>query len=332
MSTPSPPAPPRPDPLKRVGVAHRAPAVSVVVIFLDEERFLGEAVESVLGQTFDDWELLLVDDGSTDASTETARRYAEHSAGRVRYLDHPGHENRGMSATRNLGVAHARGRYVAFLDADDVWEPNKLAEQVAIFDAHPEVGMVCGTSLYWRSWTGAPGDEDVAVAVGGPQDRATPPPGLSLALYPLGEGAAPCPSSLVVRRGVLERVGGFEEHFRGANQLYEDQGFLAKVYLDAPVYVASACWDRYRQHPDSCVAEVTRAGRYHDVRRYFLEWFEDYLADHPAPPAVREALRRALAPYRRSVAARVLDDARRRAPAPVRRLWRLVRRAARPRS
>ena len=311
-------------------MAHRAPAVSVVVIFLDEERFLEEAVESVLGQTFDDWELLLVDDGSTDASTETARRYAEGGAGRVRYLEHPGHENRGMSATRNLGVAHARGRYVAFLDADDVWEPNKLAEQVAILDAHPEVGMVCGASLYWRSWTGAPGDEDVAVAVGGPPDRATPPPGLSLALYPLGDGAAPCPSSLVVRRDVLARVGGFEEHFRGANQLYEDQGFLAKVYLAAPVYVASACWDRYRQHPDSCVAEVTRAGRYHEVRRYFLEWFEGYLAARPSDPAVDAALRRALAPYRRSAVARVLEDARRRAPAPLRRVWRMARRVVRP--
>src|SRR5437773_8185120 len=94
------------------------PAVSVVVIFKDAGGFLAEAIASVLAQTFRDWELLLVDDGSTDTSSATARREAELDAGRVRYLDHPGHANRGMSATRNLGLAHARGEFVAFLDAD----------------------------------------------------------------------------------------------------------------------------------------------------------------------------------------------------------------------
>ena len=274
------------------------PAVSVVVIFLDEETFLAEAVESVLAQTYRDWELLLVDDGSTDRSTALAQRYADRFPGRVRYLEHPGHENRGMSATRNLGVANARGRYVAFLDADDVWRPEKLAEQVAIFETHPELGMVCGASEYWWSW-GDPERDDVVVPVGGRQDAVSRPPELSLALYPLGEGAAPCPSGLVLRRDVVEAVGGFVEHFRGPYQLYEDQAFLAKVYLSTPIYVASGCWDRYRQHPDSCVAEVTKAGKYDEVRRFFLEWLEGYLAAQPSPhPDVADALRRALGPYR----------------------------------
>src|SRR3712207_221993 len=80
-----------------------APRVSVVVIFLDAARFLGEAVASVLGQTYGAWELLLVDDGSTDGSSALARGYAAAQPGRVRYLEHPGHANRGMSAARNLG-------------------------------------------------------------------------------------------------------------------------------------------------------------------------------------------------------------------------------------
>src|SRR3954470_15736661 len=106
--------------------------VSVVVIFKDEERFLAEAVDSVFRQTFDGWELLLVDDGSTDASGEIAREQLARRPGHVRYLRHPGGANLGTGASRNMGAARARGRFLAFLDADDVWLPAKLAEQVAL--------------------------------------------------------------------------------------------------------------------------------------------------------------------------------------------------------
>src|SRR5919109_771721 len=121
-----------------------APEVSVVVIFKDAEDFLAEAIESVCAQTFPAWELLLVDDGSTDASTAIARGHAEQDSGRVRYFEHPGHVNLGMSATRNLGVSRARGELVTFLDADDVLVPTALEEAVAILRAHPRVGMVYG--------------------------------------------------------------------------------------------------------------------------------------------------------------------------------------------
>ena len=90
------------------------PRVSVVMIFLDERRFLAEAVASVRHQHFEDWELLLVDDGSTDGSTELARAFAAESPARIRYLEHQGHANRGMSAARNLGVARVRFVVVAF--------------------------------------------------------------------------------------------------------------------------------------------------------------------------------------------------------------------------
>jgi hypothetical protein len=77
--------------------------------------------------------------------------------------------------------------------------------------------------------------------------------------------------------------------------MYEDQGFLAKLYLDYPVYFSSRHWLDYRQHDESCVAEVHRAGRYDDVRRYFLEWFRSYLGRRPAPdPGVLRAVERAL--------------------------------------
>ncbi|MDJ0799822.1 MAG: glycosyltransferase family 2 protein, partial [Calothrix sp. MO_167.B12] len=96
--------------------------ISCIIIFFNAgEQFFIEAIESVFAQTYENWELLLVDDGSTDGSTEIALRYAQKYPEKVRYLEHKEHQNRGMSATRNLGIRHAKGEYITFLDADDVW-------------------------------------------------------------------------------------------------------------------------------------------------------------------------------------------------------------------
>src|SRR5438876_10917096 len=103
------------------------PLVSVVIIFWNAERFLREAIESVFAQAYVNWELLLVDDGSTDGSTAIARSGVEQDPQRVRYVEHPGHDNRGMSASRNLGIGNAQGAVVAFLDAEHV-RPSNLLE------------------------------------------------------------------------------------------------------------------------------------------------------------------------------------------------------------
>jgi len=126
--------------------------VSVITIFLNAEKFIHEAIESVFAQTYDNWDLWLVDDGSTDASAEIARRFANQQSRKVRYLEHVGHKNRGMSASRNLGIRNANGRYSAFLDADDVWLPEKLERQVPILESQPQVAMVYGPTEYWHNW------------------------------------------------------------------------------------------------------------------------------------------------------------------------------------
>jgi glycosyltransferase involved in cell wall biosynthesis len=258
-----------------------APRVSVIIIFYNAARYFVEAIETVVQQSFEDWELLLVDDGSSDESTKIARDYAARSPGRIRYLEHPGHSNRGMSATRNLGIRHARGELIAFNDADDVWARTKLAEQVAIMDAHPEVGMVCGTVRYWKAWAGG---TDVITPTGHALDRVVAPPEAALQLYPLGRADAPCPSDMMLRASVIVEVGGFEESFRG---FYEDQVFLAKVYLATPVWFSSSVWLDYRQHPDSCVAVTARDGSYHKVRAYFMRWLWSYVDARPAPWKLR---------------------------------------------
>ena len=85
------------------------PLVSIIIIFLNSENFIQDAIESVFAQTYDNWELLLVDDGSTDDSTDIALQCAKKHAEKVRYLEHDDHQNRGMSASRNLGICEAKG-------------------------------------------------------------------------------------------------------------------------------------------------------------------------------------------------------------------------------
>jgi glycosyltransferase involved in cell wall biosynthesis len=277
--------------------------VSCIMIFLNAEAFIEEAVQSVLAQTHCEWELLLVDDGSTDRSSTIARSFAEQRPDQVRYLEHEHHHNLGMSASRNLGIAHARGVYIAFLDADDVWMPDKLRAQVAAIEAHPGAGMVYGPTEYWYSWTNRRADRgrDFLGELGVPPNTLIEPPAL-LKLALQNDGATmPGVCSLLVRRDTLESVGRFETSFRG---LYEDQAFLMKVFLKSPIFVMDTCLDRYRQHPDSACSVGIATGDYdpgrpHPARFTFLRWLKSYLdAERVTDPELRQALVQAFKPYR----------------------------------
>ena len=286
------------------------PRVSVICVFLNAERFFAEAIDSVLAQAFDDYELLLVDDGSTDGSSAMARGLAARDPARIRYLEHPGHAHRGIARTRELGLSKARGEFIAFIDSDDVWRPGKLAEQVALLEAHPECGLLCGTVNYWSSWEGG---SDRLVPTGPVLDTVSAAPDTLLNIYPLGPSAAPCPSDAMFRRSVYLALGGPDEEFAGAHELYEDQTFYAKLYLAYPVWFSSRCWLDYRQHDASCVARARNDGSYPDVRRFFLEWFEGYVAEQElhGKEAIERAIRRARWAADHPIAARFLRLSRR---------------------
>jgi glycosyltransferase involved in cell wall biosynthesis len=274
------------------------PRVSVITAFLNGEAFLAEAIESVIAQSFPDWELLLINDGSGPEATEIAKSYAARFPGRIFYFEHTGHINRGATVSRNVGVQNARGDFIAILDADDVWLPSKLADHVAVLDANPKVGMVAGTAIYWNSWSSG---QDTAVPSGHRQDVVINPPDASLALYPLGAAETPCPSDFVLRADLVKQIGGFEEQFIGEKLLYEDQAFLAKLFLVAPVYFCGAPSIKYRIHPKSCVSRAaTNMVKYQEIRLYFLEWFEGYLKTTGYhDPRVASGLQRVLRHYRR---------------------------------
>lgn len=261
------------------------PLVSSVVAFLNAEKFIEEAIESVFAQTYDNWELLLVDDGSTDDSTQIALRYAERYPEKVRYLEHPGHRNHGKEASRNLGMSQAKGEYISFFDADDVWLPQTLEQQVAILRSHPEAGMVYGSSLYWFGWTGNPEDSkrdfrDFVEECGVQPNTLIEPLELLRVFLrsdkgPCVIGSVPPPCSVLVRHEVARSVGGFDEEFRG---LYEDQAFYVKVGIEAPVFVAGECWCKYRQHPGSSVFISVETGQNLSARVFFLHWIGGYLS------------------------------------------------------
>jgi len=245
------------------------PRVSAIVIFLDEERFLEEAIGSVRSQTVQDWELLLVDDGSSDGSPEIARRHASSDPARIRYLHHPGQANRGMSASRNLGLAASLGEFVAFLDADDVWLPSRLERGITLLEANPHAAMAYGRTLYWSSWNEGPGrGEDWLQSHGFPAETTIEPPEL-LCMYLEGRAALPCMGSLTVRRQAALDCGGFVDEFTG---LYEDQAFLARFCLENAVYVSDEQWDLYRQHPDSACATATRSEAAERARSHYHDW------------------------------------------------------------
>ena len=306
-------------------VRERTPLVSVVMIFLNAGPFIREAIASVFAQTYDGWELLLVDDGSTDESTAEALRHAKQYPQKVRYLEHEDHQNQGMSASRNLGVRNAKGDYIAFLDADDIWLPQKLQHQVAILNSQGEAAMVYGPTQWWYSWTANQEDQkhDYVHTLGLNPNRLVQPPELLQHIVE-DETISPCTCSVLVRYDAFEKVGGFEESFKG---LYEDQVFFAKLCSQLPVYVTDECLAYYRQHPDSNCSVMEKTGQAETARQVFVDWLSDYLSRQDIKDIrVSRALQRKQQSHSQAYRDRLLQFASRSLPGRVYRAlrpWRL---------
>lgn len=168
------------------------PTVAIVMAARNYGRFLSESIGSVIAQTFTDWELIVVNDGSTD---DTALRLKRFTDPRIRIF----HADRlGQSRAKNLGIAMSRGEFIAFLDADDAWEPTKLAKQLPLFSETIDV-VYSGRSLM---------DERGRPL---PDQTVSPPPGRGDIRDPLFIRNGICFSSAIVRRSLFDRVGRFDE-------------------------------------------------------------------------------------------------------------------------
>jgi len=275
------------------------PLVSIITPFLNTDKFFEECIESVLRQTYTHWELMLIDDGSSDNSTSIAKRYASEYPGKIFYCAHENRQNRGASASRNLGIQTSRGEYIAFLDSDDIYLPLKLEHQVVILNRQPAAGMLYSSTEYWYSWTGLledAGRDWVWKNFGVAPNTLVQPPQL-LTMFLKDGGTVPCMGSVLLRREAMESVGGWENAFKF---IYTDQVFHAKICLRWPVFVAEGCWDRYRQHLDSSCYVVERTNKAYVSKYNYLLWLEKYLMEQGGDQhaALWDAFKKAIWPFR----------------------------------
>src|SRR5262245_17177550 len=169
------------------------PLISTVIPCHNGDRYLAEAIESVLGQTYRPIELIVIDDGSTDRSAEVAQGFRDA----LRYERQP---HSGSGAARNRGVDLATGAFLAFLDADDLWPPDKLRRQMAALQADPSVGIVGGQVEQFVSPELPP-----AVQAGVRVDPRPMP--------------APLPGAMLIRREEFQRVGPYSSRFATAAEM-----------------------------------------------------------------------------------------------------------------
>jgi glycosyltransferase involved in cell wall biosynthesis len=181
------------------GAPTREPAVSIIIPAYNAAAYIRETLDSVLAQTFDDYEIVIVNDGSPD--TEELERALEPYRERIVYL---AQENGGPGRARNTAIRAARGRYVALLDADDQWEPEYLAAQVAALEADPTADVVYSNGVIFGN----------GADVGRELMEVFPTSG-----EVTFEKVLTCECTVlicaVIRREALERVGGFDAHMRG---------------------------------------------------------------------------------------------------------------------
>jgi len=240
----------------------------VILPVFNAERYIAETLESVLAQTHEQWELLLVEDGSTDGSAAIVADYAAREPARITLLRHENGSNRGVSCSRNLALGAARGALVAFLDADDVWLPEKLAAQVACMAAHREVGVCYCRSQVLREGAGHDWMPGTVILGHEPTDdcRVTVMKIITVRLnYAF--------SSVMARTAAVRAVGGFAENLPFQS---EDRIMLAKVAADHRFWLVPEVLCRYRAHGTSYTAEVVRERKapavFFDMQVRIMKW------------------------------------------------------------
>lgn len=237
----------------------RAPFISICIPAYRAERFLAETLESVRAQTFADWELIVTEDGSRDRTEELTRAFAATVSQSVRYTRHD--PNRGLPATRNAGIAEARGEWIALLDADDLWEPEHLA---SLAKAAEQTGaeLVHAGSVLFDSDTG----RELEVRAPSARRVAEFPRSLFFNAYSVQ------PASVLLRRELWARVGGFNPEYR---YVEDREMWMRCARAGAKFHYTGKNTCRYRKHGAALsthAAEMAEAGA--AVFEQHLDWEE----------------------------------------------------------
>ncbi len=262
--------------------------ISVVIQFLNSLRYLPEAVASVRSQSFTDWELVLVDGGSTDGSTELARQYERESGGQIRVLVHPGPGTLGIYSSRVWGAREAKAPLLALLDSDDIWHPRFLERQYSMYRAllGERDGMLYCPMYYW--W------QDSREALRGFVQTAPPSglheaPGWLFHAFKQGLIRTPGNSGIMVARKIVVEAGAL---IGTANEgSTEDQFLFAFVGLHYPVAYNPEPLVWYRQWPGStCALQTEKGGHAFEAHH---RWFIDYVTREYHGPGKEALLREA---------------------------------------
>ena len=220
------------------------PKVSVIIPTHNRLPMLKEAVDSVLRQDFEDVELIVVDDGSTDGTGSKIEQYG----GRVKLLQHP--QNKGVSAARNTGILHAKGKYIAFLDSDDLWVKGKLKTQVSFLDENPHYPLCYTDEIWIRKGRRVNPKVKHAKYSGWIFEKCLPLCTIS-------------PSSAVMRKTLLTKVGLFDE----ALPVCEDYDFWLRVSIRYPIFfIGQKLIIKRGGHPDQLSQRSWGNDRYRVIR------------------------------------------------------------------
>jgi len=217
------------------------PKVDVIIPAYNAEKYLADALDSVLAQSFEDWRIVLVDDGSTDATAAVVAPYIERLGSRLEFIRQP---NKGVSAARNTAIRSSSGEFLALLDADDIWLPNRLLESIKSFEGRPKIGLTYGFNTRIR-----PDGSVIDVF-----DRRQKHGEGWIAPY-LYKRLVDLPSpTITIRRRCLEEVGVFDETLR----VTEDRDLWLRIAARYQVALVPKVLALYRTSPDSATTDPDR--------------------------------------------------------------------------
>ena len=231
------------------------PLISVVIPAYNAEKYIEEALCSVLGQTYDNFEIVVVEDQSTDQTSSVIKKLAAKDA-RIRFFQNP--RNLGIAKTRNFGIQAARGDFVAFLDADDYWEKNKIEKQLAIFERNDKVALVYSDGEIF----GAPGNK-----VGHKFSEFEKFQRGKVFGFLAWRDFIPT-SSVIVKKKILEQVGGFCEDEK--MRVGEDYYLWLKIVRFREIDYCPECLIFYRVTQDSRSADKIKA--YKAIAHVYKIW------------------------------------------------------------
>ncbi len=217
--------------------------VSIIIPVYNGEKYLSETLDSIIGQIFTDWEIVAVNDGSTDNSHTILQEYKSKLGSKMKIIDQ---ENSGVSVARNVAIDNSEGRYFAFIDSDDVWLPEKLEKQIAILDDNPDVALVYSDLL------------DLVR-----ENTNTRKQILNKKLHrghifePLFYFNFIPLSSVVVKKEIIEKYGNFDAHYK----IIQDYDLLLRIAEDNVIDYVDESLLLYRIHENNISGNVERKER-----------------------------------------------------------------------